>query len=181
MHLLFIIVFYFYFTYAQLCYCCSVLYFNWMLLFLCAAYCPLLRNHLLYMNKGIMFPSLTVSTLYGTIIETWFGSLFRFAVIMNHLLLKNRIYIHFVNMVFFFVVLVWSWMVLFLPLLQTSLKWLTLPHFTPIGQTLSGWIAGTTITATLLHGHVDTCLWFLQIVSLYPIYCLYLVKLFCLT
>ena len=41
------------------------------------------------MCKGIMFPSLPVSTLYGTIIETWFDEVFiRFGDISDHLLLK---------------------------------------------------------------------------------------------
>ena len=47
-----------------------------------------LGNNLLYKCEGIMFPSLPVSTLYGTIIESWFDNVFRFAVITNHLLLK---------------------------------------------------------------------------------------------
>ena len=49
------------------------------------------------MYKYIMFPSLPVSTLYGTIILTWFDSVFRFAVITEYLLLKLVIYILHIN------------------------------------------------------------------------------------
>ena len=35
-----------------------------------------------------MFPSLPVPTLCGTIIETWFDDVFRYAVITDYLLLK---------------------------------------------------------------------------------------------
>ena len=45
-------------------------------------------NNLLYNCKGIMFLSLPMSTLYGTIVETWFDNVFRFAVMIDHLLLK---------------------------------------------------------------------------------------------
>ena len=63
--------------------------FNWIFLFFVAANCSFLAlgNNLLYKCKGIMFPSLPVSTLCGTIIETWFD-VFRFVVITNCLLLK---------------------------------------------------------------------------------------------
>ena len=46
-----------------------------MFLFVVASNCSFatLGNNLLYMCKGIMFHSLLVSTLYGTIIETWFN------------------------------------------------------------------------------------------------------------
>ena len=55
-----------------------------------------------------MFPSLPMSTLYGTINETWFDNDFRFAVITEHLPMKNnRMYIHHVNMIIFFMVLDW--------------------------------------------------------------------------
>ena len=58
--------------------------------FLVATNCSFvsLGNNLLYLCKNIMFPSLLVSILYGTIIETWFDDVFRFAIIINHLLLK---------------------------------------------------------------------------------------------
>ena len=132
--LLFIIVFYFYFAYAQMCYHFYVICFNWMILILVTASCSFadLGNNLLYKCKGIMFPSLPVSTLYGTIIETWFDNVFRFAVITNYLLLKI--------IEFIFTMSIWSssccwsssfsssWIVLFLTLLQISLKCLTLQH-----------------------------------------------------
>ena len=38
--------------------------------------------------KALCFHHLPVSTLYGTIIETWFDDVFRFFVITDHLLLK---------------------------------------------------------------------------------------------
>ena len=65
-------------------------FFNWIFLFLVAANCSFVGqgNNLLYKCKGIMFPSLPVSTFHGAIIETWFDDTFRFSVITNHLLLK---------------------------------------------------------------------------------------------
>ena len=54
----------------------------------------------------------------------------------------------------------------------------TLCTLPPIGQALSWWMSGTSITTTLLCRHFDTCLQFSQIVSLSPCYCLYLFKLF---
>ena len=90
-HLLFSIVFYFYLTNMPNC-VAIILWcvFNWMFLSLVATNCSfvVLGNNLLYMYKGIMFPSLPVSTLYGIIIEIWFDDVFRFAVFTNHLLLK---------------------------------------------------------------------------------------------
>ena len=65
--------------------------FNWMFLFFVATNCfffVALGDNLFYKCKSIMFPSLPVSTSYGTITETWFDNVFRFAVITDHLLLK---------------------------------------------------------------------------------------------
>ena len=64
--------------------------FNWMFLVLITANCSFvaLGNNPLYMCKGFMFPSLPVSTLHHTIIETWFDNFLRFFVITDHLLLK---------------------------------------------------------------------------------------------
>ena len=64
--------------------------FHWMFLFLVASNCSsfALGNNLLYKCKDIMFPSLPVSTLYGTVIKTWFDDVFRFFAITDHLLLK---------------------------------------------------------------------------------------------
>ena len=45
------------------------------------------------MYKGIMFPSLPVSTLYGTIILTWFDDVFKLTVIVKCLLLKIKEFI----------------------------------------------------------------------------------------
>ena len=55
--------------------------FNWIFVFLVAANCSFvaLANNFLYMCTDIMFPSLPVSTWYGTIIRTWFDDGFRFA------------------------------------------------------------------------------------------------------
>ena len=63
-----------------------------MFLFLVAANYSLvvLRKNLLYKSKDNMFPSLPVSTLYGTIIETLFDDVFRFAVFTDQLLLNIR-------------------------------------------------------------------------------------------
>ena len=41
-----------------------------------------------------MFPSLPVSTLYGTIIETWFNNGFRFAVITHLFTIENNTILH---------------------------------------------------------------------------------------
>ena len=64
--------------------------FNRVFLLLVATNCSFvaLGNNVLYMCKHIMFPSLPVSTLYGTIILTRFGDVFRFTLITEHLLLK---------------------------------------------------------------------------------------------
>ena len=61
-----------------------------MLLFLVATNCSFVAigNNFLYMCKGIMFPSLPVSTMHGTLTETWFDCVFRFAVIIKYLLMK---------------------------------------------------------------------------------------------
>ena len=90
LHIFLVIVFYFYFAYAQLFYCWSIVHFNWMSLFLVATNCSsvVIGNNFLYMCKGIMFLSLPVSTLYSTIFQTWFNDVFRIAVINEHLLLK---------------------------------------------------------------------------------------------
>ena len=60
------------FTYAQLCWYSSVMCFNGIFLFLVTANCSFvaLGNNLLCKCRGIIFPLLPVSTLYGTIIET---------------------------------------------------------------------------------------------------------------
>ena len=60
------------------------------ILFPVATNCPFvaLGNNLLYMCKSIIFPLLYVSTLYGTIILTWFDDVSRFVVITEHLLLN---------------------------------------------------------------------------------------------
>ena len=92
-----------------------------------------IRKQSLYKCKGTMFPSLPVSTLYGTNIGTWFDNDFRFVVTADHFLLKI--------IEFIFTMSIWSsspwyWsascyrscMSVFLLLMQTYLKWLTLLH-----------------------------------------------------
>ena len=147
-HLLFIIVT----LHMPNCDTVVLLYlFNWKFMFLVSTNCSsvALGNNLLYRCIGNLFPSLPVSTLYGTIIETWLDDVFRLAVITDGLLLKI--------IEFIFTVSIWpssswcwsgscsrSWMFLFLPLLQTSLKWLTLPHFSHFfpytRHCLHGWL-----------------------------------------
>ena len=101
--------------------------FNLMFLILVTTNCSFVAkgNNLLYKCKGIMFQSLPVSTLYGTIIETGFDNVFIFAVTTDHLLLKI---IDFIFTMSIRSSWCWSgscsrsWAVLFLPLLQTSLS-----------------------------------------------------------
>ena len=109
-YIVFVIEFYCYFTYAQLCYCCYVVCVNWEFLFLVATNCSFvaLENNVLNSCKSIMFPSLAVSTLYGTIILTWLDDVFRLDVLYWILDIRiNRFYIHHVHIIFFFLVLVW--------------------------------------------------------------------------
>ena len=132
--------------------------FNWMFLFLVTSSCSFVAqgSNLLYKCKGIMFPLLPVSTLCGTVIEIWFDDVFRFSVnYQPYTIENNRNYIHCVNMVFF-MVLVWF---LFQVMdgsispasadLSKVFDLATLCTPLPIGQALSRWMAGFTITATL--------------------------------
>ena len=76
---------------TQRCVIVVLLYvFNWIFVFLVATNCSFvaLWNDFLYMCKGMMFPLLPVSTLYGSIILTLFDNVFRFVVITECLLLK---------------------------------------------------------------------------------------------
>ena len=133
-----------------------------------------------------LFPSLLVSTLYGAIIPIWYDEAFRFAVITECLLLKL---IKFIFAVSIWSASSWYWSgscsvsctFLLLTLLQTSLKLLTLLHsvFLTIGQALSGWMAGTTVTTALLHGWFAMCLLFLSVCPP-PFHFLYLTIVFCL-
>ena len=52
--------------------------------------------------------------------------------------------------------------------------------FLTIGWASYGWMAGTTVTATLLHWCFGMYLQFFLILSLSPSHCLYLVKVCCL-
>ena len=126
---------------------------SYFLLLPIALFCS--RKNLLYKCKGIMFPSMTVPTWYGTIIETWFDDVFRFSVITDHLLLKI--------IEFIFAMSIWSssswcwsgscsrsWNSSISPMSADLSK-------VPICQALSGWMAGATITATLLHGNFGIC------------------------
>ena len=69
----------------------------WMLLFLIATNWSFvaLENNFLYTHKGIMFPSLPVSTLYGTIIGTWFDNVFRLPITTKCSLLKFKEFMQF--------------------------------------------------------------------------------------
>ena len=163
-----------------------------MFLFLVTAICSFvaLGNNLLYKCKGIMSPSLPVSTLYNTFIETWLDDVFRFTVITDHLLLKiielyspcqYDLLLHPVDVLpilghgqFYFISPTSAD-------LSEVVDLATLHTLLPIGKAFSGWMARTTITATLICGHFGTCLWFAQIASLSPFYCLYLVKHLCFT
>ena len=48
----------------------------------------LLGNNFLYMSNGMIFPSLPISTLYGNITLLGPADVFRFAVNMDHFILK---------------------------------------------------------------------------------------------
>ena len=106
-----------------------------------------------------MFLSLHVYSLYGTIILTWFDIVFICYYYWTFAIKLNRIYIHSVNIIFFFLLLVWF---LFEVAdhstsytsadLSKVVDLATLCTFLTIGQALSGWMAGATIAATLLHG-----------------------------
>ena len=123
--------------------------FSWIFVFLVAANCsfPAIGNNLLYTYDDIMSPSLSLSTLYGTVITNLSDDDFRFAVIMEWLLLKFMQLIFMMSMPFPFP---WSgsyyilWMALLLALLQTSLEWLILLHFIHCfpyaGHHLSWWL-----------------------------------------
>ena len=81
--------------------------FNWTFLFLVAPnYSFVAWNNLLYICKG-MFPSLVLSTLYGIVIQTLFDDVFKICCYYQIFGIENnRIYIHCVNMITFFMVLV---------------------------------------------------------------------------
>ena len=103
-----------------------------------------------------MFLPLPVSTLYATITETWFENVFRFAVMINHLLLKILEFI-FLGQYDLLTVLVWF---LFQVMggsisltsadLATVVDLSTLHTPLPKGPALSGWMTGITIAATML-------------------------------
>ena len=66
------------------------MFLGWIFVFLVATNCSFvaLGNNFLYIYNCIMFPSLPVSTLYATVIMALFDDVFRFAVIMEWLVLK---------------------------------------------------------------------------------------------
>ena len=77
---------------------------------------------------------------------------------------KNRIYIHPINMIYFFTVLVWFlFQVMDSSISSTSadlpevVDLDTLPILLSIGRESFGCMDGTTISATLLHRHFGMC------------------------
>ena len=94
-----------------------------------------------------MFPSLPMSILYGTVITTLFDNVFRFAVIIECLILKFSEFIFIVSMQFPFS---WSgscsilWTTLPLVLLKPSQKWFIMLHFAHFfpsaGHLLGSWL-----------------------------------------
>ena len=100
------------------------------------------------------------------IILAWFDDVLDVLFLLNVCYKMNRIYIHHLNMMSYF--LYWSgscsklWDALLLMLQQISLKWLILPHSAhlAVGHASSGWMAGTTVTTTLLCRHFGMCLQF---------------------
>ena len=92
-------------------------------------YVVALGNNYLYMYNDIMFPSLPMSTLYGTVIMTLSDDIFKFTLIAEQLELNLT------EMIFTISKLIscsWSasftilWTVLLFGLLHTSLKWVIL-------------------------------------------------------
>ena len=63
----------------------QVYIFSLMFVSVFAANCSIvaLGNTFLYMYNGIIFPSLPMSTLYGTVFMTLFDDVFRFAIFWN--------------------------------------------------------------------------------------------------
>ena len=98
----------------------------------------------------------------------------------------NRIYIHLINMINFFRMLV----CLLLQGVDGSIASVSLDlsevvslsalcTLLTIGHTSSGWVALTTISAALVHRDFGICLWcFSHIVSV-PLLLFYFVKIFC--
>ena len=108
-----------------------------------------------------MFPSLPVSTLYGTVFITLFDDAFKFAVIKDHLLLKrNGIYIHCVNGIFFFLVRFLLYIVdCYASCTPTNLSEMvhlvTLCTFLSMYWASSGLLAGSTVLAILFDGDFE--------------------------
>ena len=64
----------------------------------CSFFAP--GNNFSCICDGIMFPSLPVSILHGTVFKTTFDYVFRFAVITGMVAIKiNGIYIHHINLI----------------------------------------------------------------------------------
>ena len=102
--------------------------FSLLFVFVFATNCSIvaLGNNILYVYNGITFPSLPMSTLYGTMIMTLFVEVFRFAIIIEQLELNLT---EFIFTILISVSCTWSmshsilWTTLLLELLHTSLKW----------------------------------------------------------
>ena len=81
---------------------CMATIFGWCHLFFCC-----LRKQFLYMCKGITFPSLLCLVYMVLLLKLDLMMFLDFLLLLNIFIEMNRIYIHFINMIYFFMVLVW--------------------------------------------------------------------------
>ena len=159
-----------YFAHAWLCYGCSVIHFWLHVNILVATSCSLVAlGNIFFVCKGIMFPSLPVSTLSGNIIETWFDNVFWLAVYQMFVIEINRIYIHHINDLLFHsvgLILVpghgWFYFSHFCrpPWSGWSCHTLCTSFFRPWLLVSAGQMAWATICVDLVYRHFGICLWF---------------------
>ena len=117
-----------------------------------------------------MFPSLPFLLCVVLLLKLDFVMLLDLLLSSNAFIEINRIYIHCINMIYFFIVLVWVLLqVVDGSISSTSadlcevvdLSVLCALPFT--GQASSGQMAGSTISATLFCRHFSMCLWFVSV------------------